>query len=105
MLPLTLYADDTLTMQVTWLGLGALVVVDRRGRARRATPLQKLFAEAVADELTVRGVSATSGEARRAAMQKITYAIWESPPDSTRWETMFDDGPDALATFCIGSSA
>lgn len=96
MLPLTLYADDTLIMRANWLGMGALVVVGRRGGRRQATPLQKLFAEAVAVELTVRGVSATSAQARHCAMKKIAYAMWEAPQQSAQWETMFDRGPDAL---------
>jgi hypothetical protein len=100
-----LYADEERSLQINWMGLGALTTVDKFGGVRRATSLQKSYFMGVIEGLSKRGVSIEPNDNTFKEVCESFAEALESSPSSLVWQVMFSRSPDDMAAEIVQSQA
>ena len=106
MLARLLYRDDSLSVYLNWLGLGALIVVENSGRIVKAHPIQKRFLLEAASELERNGVRLSPDDKIFMEMARVFGSeILYSPVTGWMWQATFHTGPIEWARGFLPSSA
>ena len=92
-----LYADDRIALQLDWLGIGALEVVYRDGRRRRAHPAQKRVFLALVDAFAALDQPVSPANPKFSRMAKDFAELLEEPPNGLIWRTFISDTKEARA--------
>jgi hypothetical protein len=92
-----LYIDESVALELKWLGLGALQVQYRNGGVRRAHPVQKQYFLAVVKEFEAAGQPVNPANPRCSRLFKEFAHLLEHPATSLTWETLFRSSPRDVA--------
>lgn len=92
-----LYVDDRLALHLNWLGMGALEVVYRDGRRRRAHPSQKGAFLALVDAFAALGQPISPANPKFSRMAKDFAGLLEEPPNGLIWRTFFSETKETRA--------